>query len=185
LASFARMQPRIEVEVIESSALADLSRREADLALRISAQVPEHLVGRRVGDVQLRVYARRGAEGLPHGPTPLATLVDQVPWIGFERDQRTRFFDRWMADTVPADRIRVRVDLFHSMVAMLRTGLGVGLLPSFVGPHEPDLVAVSDPIDALTTPLWLLTHPDLRRTARVRAFMQHVGDALSMQLKRG
>lgn len=182
LAAFARSHPGIDVEVAENSELADLSRRQADVALRLSARLPDHLVARRLGDVRLRVYARRGAAGLPQRRLPVAELAGSAPWIGFEHDARSRFFDRWMDDTVPAERIRLRVDLLQSMAAMLRTGLGVGLLPSFVEPHEPELVAVSDDIDGLATPLSLLTHPDLRRTARVRVFMHEVGDALARTL---
>ncbi len=184
LAAFARAHPGIEVEVTENSQLADLSRREADVALRMSARLPEHLVARRLGEMRLRIYAPRGVRGLPQKRTPIERLVETAPWIGFERDSRSRFFDRWLAETVPPERIRLRVDLFQSMAAMLRTGLGIGLLPSFVEPHEPGLVAVSDDIDELTTPVSLLTHPDLRRTARVRVFMQQVGDALAALLAR-
>ena len=48
--------------------------------------------------------------------------------------------------------------------------------------RHPELVAVSDPIPELDVPVWMLTHPDLRQTARVRAFMQHVGDAVAQRL---
>jgi DNA-binding transcriptional LysR family regulator len=58
----------------------------------------------------------------------------------------------------------------------------VGALPTFVGAQEPELVAVSDDLAGLATPMWLLTHPDLRRTARIRDFMQHVGEAVAQQL---
>lgn len=182
LAAFARAHPGIEVEVAESSVVADLSRREAEIALRLSRQVPEHLVGRQLGTVRFAVYALRGAKGLPQKRQPIERLAESAPWIGFERDRRTRFFDRWMTETVPAERVRLRVDLLQSVLAMLHTGLGVGLLPLFAAAREPALVAVSDPIDAIETPLWLLTHPDLRRTARVRVFMQEAGDAVTRQL---
>jgi DNA-binding transcriptional LysR family regulator len=76
------------------------------------------------------------------------------------------------------------VDIFNSIVSMLRTGLGVGVLPTFVAASEPDLMAVSADIDELATPLWILTHPDLRRTARIQAFMQMVGDGVAKQLQR-
>jgi len=79
--------------------------------------------------------------------------------------------------------VRLRVDMFNSVVAMLRTGLGVGVLPTFVALSEPELVAVSAPIEDLATPLWILTHPDLRRTARIQAFMQVLGDAVARDLK--
>jgi DNA-binding transcriptional LysR family regulator len=76
----------------------------------------------------------------------------------------------------------VRVDHFPSALAMLRTGIGVALLPEFMAKEVAGLVALSAPIDELQTPLWILTHPDLRNTARVRAFMQMIGDAMQKLL---
>ncbi|WP_280153368.1 LysR family transcriptional regulator [Piscinibacter sp. XHJ-5] len=182
LAEFALRHPGIEVEVAESAALLDLSRRQADVALRLSRQVPEHWVGRTLGTAQYRVYARRGAAGLPQRRTPLPALLANAPWISFEREPSNRY-GRWMLEHIPAQQVRLRVDMFNSVVAMLRTGLGVGVLPTFVAAHEPQLVAVSATIEALSTPLWVLTHPDLRRTARIQAFMQVLGDAVARDLK--
>lgn len=182
LAAFARAHPRIEVDVAVNSALADLSKREADVALRLSPSLPEHLIARKVGEMRLRVYALRGAKGLPQRRTPIARLVGSAPWIGFDAESRMRFFDRWMDEMVSPDRVRLRVDLLNSMAAMLRTGLGIGLLPSFIERSESDLIAVSDDIDGLSVPVSLLTHPDLRRTARIRVFVQEVGDAIATRL---
>jgi DNA-binding transcriptional LysR family regulator len=182
LAEFSTAHPGIEVEVAESAALLDLSRRQADVALRLSRAVPEHWVGRELGTARYRVYARRGAPGLPQRRTPLPTLLRSAPWVSFEREPANRY-GRWMLDHIAPAQVRLRVDMFNSVVAMLRTGLGVGVLPSFVAPHEPELVAVSAPIDELTTPLWILTHPDLRRTARIQAFMQVFGQAVARDLK--
>ena len=195
LADFARAYPGIEVEVTENAFLVDLSRqrpevvgqslahREADVALRLSGHVAEHLVGRNLGMTQCRIYARRGAPGLPQNVQPLQALVRDAPWVAFEKDQQDRIYDRWMRSQMEKSRVRVRVDIFNATAAMLRTGIGVGLLPTFMEASNPDLVPVSDPIPELAAPIWMLTHPDLRQTARVRAFMQHVGDALTEQLR--
>jgi len=78
--------------------------------------------------------------------------------------------------------VRVRVDIFNAKAAMLRTGIGIGVLPTFMEDRHPELIPVSEPIAELAQPVWMLTHPDLRRTARVRAFMQFVGDALAQRL---
>ena len=197
LASFAREHPGIEVEVVENAFLVDLSRqrpevpgqafaqREADVALRLSSQVAEHLVGRNVGLTQCRIYARRGAPGLPQTVQPLPDLVRDAPWVAFEQGQQDRIYDRWMRTRIEGARVRVRVDIFNATAAMLRTGIGVGLLPTFMETSNPELVAVSDPIPELAAPVWMLTHPDLRQTARVRAFMQHVGDEMSQRLRSG
>lgn len=193
LADFARRYPGIEVEVVENAFLVDLSRRhaeaaggarqEADVALRLSANVAEHLVGRQLGPTHCRVYARRDAPGLPQTVQPLATLLRDAPWVAFERDATHRVYDRWMRQQLAQAQVRVRVDIFNAVAAMLRTGIGVGILPSFMQDSHPELVAVSDPIPELSVPVWMLTHPDLRQTARVRAFMQHVGDALAARLR--
>lgn len=193
LADFALRYPGIEVEVVENAALVDLSRRmsepssdtrrEADVALRLSANVAEHLVGRQLGMTHCRVYAQRGAPGLPQSVQPLAVLLKDAPWVAFERDGMQRVYDRWMVQQLAQAQVRVRVDIFNAVAAMLRTGIGVGILPSFMEPSHPNLVAVSDVIPELSVPVWMLTHPDLRHTARVRAFMQHVGDALAGRLR--
>jgi DNA-binding transcriptional LysR family regulator len=194
LASFARAYPGIEVEVRENAFLVDLARRraepaqawsqrEADVALRLSANVAEHLVGRPLGPAPCRVYALRGAADLPQRITPLPVLCREAPWVAFEREAQSRVYDRWMRQALVQARVRVRVDIFNAMAAMLRTGIGVGILPSFMEDRHPELVAVSDPIPELEVPVWLLTHPDLRETARVRVFLQHVGDAIAERLK--
>ena len=183
LADFAAAHPGIEVEVAESSALLDLSRRQADVALRLSNQVPEHWVGRSLGTARYRVYAKRGVPGLPQRETPLAALLAEAPWVTFEREGTGNRWARWMQQHVPPHQVQLRVDIFNSLVAMLRTGLGVGVLPSFAAANEPDLIAVSADLPELAAPLWILTHPDLRRTARIQAFMQGVGDAVAARLK--
>lgn len=193
LAAFAREYPGIEVEVVENAFLVDLSRRQADqaqtwarleddVALRMSTHVAEHLVGRQLGMTHCRAYALRGAADLPQTVQPLDTLVREVPWVAFERDAHARVYDRWMRQQLAQARVRVRVDIFNAMAAMLRTGVGIGVLPTFMAARHPELLPVSDPIPELSVPVWMLTHPDLRQTARVRAFMQHVGDAVAARL---
>ncbi len=195
LADFARAYPGIEVEMVENAVLADLSsrstdptlghsRREADVALRLSAHVAEHLVGRNLGMTQCRVYALRGAPGLPQTVTPIEVLTRDAPWVAFERDASARVYDSWMRQHLAHSHVRLRVDIFNAKAAMLRTGIGVGVLPTFMQDKHPELVAVSEPIAELAAPVWMLTHPDLRKTARVRAFMQFVGDAIAQRLSR-
>jgi len=194
LAAFARDYPGIEVEVLENAFMVDLARRspesstswsqrQADVALRLSSQVAEHLVGRPLGNAPCRVYALRGAPGLPQALTPLPELIKDAPWIAFERDARSRVYDRWMRQHLAAARVRVRVDIFNAAAAMMRTGIGIGVLPCFMEAKHPELVAVSEVIPEMTVPIWMLTHPDLRDTARVRVFMQHVGDAIGELLR--
>lgn len=193
LADFARAFPEIQVEVVESSVLQDLQRHnssdqrgeraDADVAIRMTARVDERLVGRQVGMSRSRVYALRGAASLPQRVTPLQTLVREAPWIAFENDSIRRQHDVWMHRELATAQVRVRVDTFTALAAMLSTGVGIGVLPSCVAETHPEFVPVSAIIEELTIPVWILSHPDLRYTARVRAFVQHVGNSLAQRLK--
>ena len=193
LADFARAYPGIEVEVVENAFLVDLARRQAeeapgptqlqaDVALRLSTHVSEHLVGRQLGMTHCRAYALRGAPGLPQTLTPLPQLLREAPWVAFERDGHHRVYDHWMRKHLAQSDVRVRVDIFNAAAAMLRTGVGIGILPSFMAARHPELMPVSEVIPDLSVPVWMLTHPDLRQTARVRVFMSFVGDALVRRL---
>ncbi|MDP9123050.1 MAG: LysR family transcriptional regulator [Pseudomonadota bacterium] len=184
LADFTRAQPRIAVNVHESSVLLDLSQRQADVALRFSRQAPEHWVGRQLGVVQYRIYARRSTAGLPQTVHGLATLLEMPAWIEFGGPGSENRCSRWTQRHVPPDHVRLRVEAFGSMVALLRTGCGIGMLPSYVAAAEPELVPVSGPIEELAGTAWILTHPDLRRTARIQAFMRFVGDAVAQRIAR-
>ncbi len=192
LADFAGAYPGIEVEVVENAVLMDLARREggapglaqlqADVALRLSNNVADHLVGRQLGMTHCRAYALRGAPGLPQTVLPMTELLRDAPWVAFERDGVHRVYDQWMRQHLVPAQVRVRVDIFNAVAAMLRTGVGVGILPTFMQDKHPELVPVSEVIPELSVPVWMLTHPDLRETARVRAFMRFVGDALAKRL---
>ena len=184
LAAFAARYPGIEVEVAEARLPVDLARGEADISIPLSQQIPDYLVGRKLGEVSVRAYALRGAAHLPQRRQPLDKLLTQAPWIIFERDARELFYDRWMHANVPDAQVRMRVYNFSAALNMVRTGLGVALLPTFIERGAADIVAVSDAIESLQAPMWLVTHPDLRYTARIRAFMRTVGDAVAAALRR-
>lgn len=184
LASFHTQHPHIEVEVRTSRERVDLTRREADVALRMSAQVPDTLIGRQLGNVRIRIYGWHTAPFLAgiESPSliPVKALAQDFPWIGF--DGQDRIYDRWVDATVPAKSVVARADHFPAAMALVRVGMGITLLPEFVAKDMPGLIPLSAPIDELQTPLWILTHVDLRNTARVRAFMQTIGNVLEKTL---
>jgi DNA-binding transcriptional LysR family regulator len=182
LADFVQSWPTISLDISESSALLDLSRREADVALRFSNKPLDSWVGRRLGFVQYRVYAKRGAAGLPQQQTNIGELFATSRWIELNRAQGQTRCSSWLQGKIAREQVVCRVDAFNSMVALLRSGCGIGLLPDYVGASHPELIAISDPIEDLKNPAWLLTHPDLRRTARIKAFMEFVGDAVGKKI---
>lgn len=137
-----------------------------------------------LGPIRVRVYGwhqdARIAGISRNGLPGMQSLLQDFPWIGF--DGQDRIYDRWVDAHVPLSSMVARADHFPSALALLRAGLGLTILPEFVALDTPGLVPLSGPIEALQTPLWILTHADLRHTARVRAFMQTVGNRLEKTL---
>lgn len=168
---FARLHPDIELEIITRYEHASLARREADVAIRTTMHPPETLVGRRLFRFALAVYGAPDlVAGLPADPDPA-----ELPWIGW----RSESFNRLMlTDHFPEARPKHRVDSLIELGTMTREGLGVSLLGCFCADPDPRLRRVyAEPIMDGEMDLWVLTHPDLVRVARVRSFMRFITDA--------
>jgi DNA-binding transcriptional LysR family regulator len=99
-------------------------------------------------------------------------------WVALDESLAHLAQARWVATHVPDERVALRVDSLAAMVDAVRTGLGVGFLLCFLGDRERDLVRVAEPMATLDTQLWILTHPDLRRVARIRAFTEFLFQSL-------
>lgn len=168
-AGFRHAHPEIQLEVAVSNQLFSLSQRDADAAVRPSSAPPEYLVGRRVGTIAQAVYARSDGAS------------NDGDWIGPDRHLGYGALEAWMADRCANARCRYRVDTMLGMLAAARDGVGRAVLPCYLADAEPVLLRVGEPIPALATDLWLLTHPDLRRVARIRAFMSFVAEALKVR----
>lgn len=178
LVQFASAFPEVRIELTASREHVSLSRREADVAIRVADRIPAWLVGRKLADLRFKIYGwRQGrAKTTLHS---IADLVAQQRWISFERDARELKFDRWLAARVPDACVALRVDNFSHALTMVQAGLGIALLPAFLEARLPELRALTAPIDELQTPLWLITHPELKDTMRIRVLLRAFGPALA------
>ena len=138
------------------------------MAIRVADTVPDWLVGRKVAEVRFKVYGLHDGAVAPPRLRTVRQLAKERRWIGFDQDASDLKFDRWLAATVPDSSVVLRVDDFNNALALVRSGLGIALLPTFVEHGAPDLVPLTAVIGDLTTPLWMLTHPDLKRAMRVQ-----------------
>jgi DNA-binding transcriptional LysR family regulator len=181
MAQFGTAFPEVRIELSTSREHANLRRRDADVALRIADTVPDWLVGRELGMLQFKVYARRSGRA-PAAPRDLAELIPQRRWIAFERDALDQKFDRWLASEVADAQVVLRVDDFTHAAAMARAGLGIAVLPTFIETGLADLQPLTRPIAALDTPLWLLTHAELRNVSRIQVMLRAFGPALANRL---
>lgn len=177
LAGFNRKHPHIVVDVVMTNSILDLSRRDADIAIRPTKSPEPPLLGRRVADVRFNIYASHSYTKF----TKRSNLFKQQ-WIGFETSLQSTPPGKWLEASIPRENICLRGDSFIALKVAAENGMGLALLPHYLGDSSDLLQRHPTPIDELTTGLWLITHPDLTRSAKINAFMDYFTDALGSDL---
>lgn len=158
---------------------ANLARREADIALRMR-RVPEEgdLAARRIGRIGFALYAARAyleSRGLA-GDSSLAGL----DFIGLPEPERTPSQSAWFDGVAAQGVMRCRLGEVYLRHRAASDGLGVALLPCFLGDADDRLLRLADPVPELAEDVYLMLHGDLRRDAVVRA----VAEALAALFRR-
>lgn len=169
-AAFRRAYPEITLDVVIGNQSLNLSRRDADVAIRATSDPPETLVGRRLAAIPWAIYGARSLGLAALEPADYRTHS----WIGLGDNLAGLKPARWLVHNVGEDRIGWKINTVLGLAEAVAEGAGLGLLPCFIAHTFPDLVPLSEPKQEFAGALWILTHPDLRGTARVRVFMDHV-----------
>ena len=173
--AFCSRHPGVRVRIVVHNHFLSLTRREADVAIRGSNRPPENLVGRRVGDIQTAPYASKAYLQRVGRRRPLAEL----DWIAPDDSLAHLEQSKWLKRQVGADRVVMTVDSLVGMVQAVEHGIGAAMLLCPLADARAGLVRLAEPDAALNTQLWILTHPDLRQVARIRAFSQFMFDTLT------
>lgn len=169
------IHPLLQYELHTGNELANLTRRDADIAVRATRRPPQHLVGKRIGAIRVALYRARTAR---------SSLDDiaagRVDWIAPDDALPEHPSVLWRRRHYPKAVPRYRVDSILSVRELVSLGLGVGIIPLFLGEGRRELVRLSEPLDDAETDLWLLTHPESRHLRRVSAVYSHLAGALAM-----
>ena len=180
LADLARRHPQIQIELVPGDTLSNLLEREADIAVRMVRPTQGTLITRHIADWRLGFYAHRrllAETGLPTAPD--AVTPGRHRWVGM--DQSTQLIDGFRAAGFPVDRrfFAFRCDAQPVNLAMVRAGVGIGIVLEPLARRAPDLVQVLPELDLPRLPVWLTAHQALRSSRR----LQVVFDALATGLR--
>ena len=172
--ALAREHPLLQLELRAGNEVLNLSRRDADLALRATPKPPEHLVGRALGRIRFAVCGlkARGAAG--------RRALDQQDWIAPDDALPDHPSVRWRRRHLPKVAPRHLVDGIVGVGASVRAGRGVRVVPPFMVEAEPQLKALTEPLEGCESLLWLLAHPESRHLRRIAAVYQHLADTIRL-----
>jgi DNA-binding transcriptional LysR family regulator len=167
------VHPMLSYDLHAGNELANLSRHDADIALRATKKPPPNLVGRRVGAVRVALFGpRHGA-----GKSTLAR-ADSATWIAPDEALPEHPSVLWRRKHYPRVVPAYRVGSILTVAELVGRGVGIGILPLFLARGRKDLVQLSEVLDEAQTELWLLTHPESRHLRRVAAVYTYLSSAL-------
>lgn len=160
IAAFCESHPEIQLDLVISSGNTNLSKREADVAIRIvkvGDTPPPYLVGRKVGTYATAAYVAK------------SRLNKENQWIGSNSQEPP---PAWLENSELADfKMSHTIDELVSLIAATKAGLGMAILPCCLADIEENLVRLPTGVTEIGREIWLLTHIDLKNTPRVRAFL--------------
>lgn len=176
IAEFERRHPEVVVELVGESRRLNLTKREADVAIRAPRPTDPQLVIRKLGEVGSGLFA--SSAYLEARGTPRGTDFEGHDFVGYDETFQPPEEVSWLSRHQGQGRTRLRVNSAHMIAAAVAEGLGLGIFPCVLSPLFPSLVMVRPPPKVALTEIFLVVHPELRRAARVRAFMDFMEEEL-------
>ncbi len=179
-APFRERHPGIEVQFLTDYGALDLVRREADIAVRLTRPKEDALVARKVGEIAIAPYAAESYLGRRGQPDPASGFAGHE--VISYTDAAAKWPEaRWMGEMATSARVAVRCNSLLSVVAAAAAGMGIGLMPCFMGDMEPGLRRLMPPISSLRRDIWLVVHRDLQHNARVRAVLHFLAELIQRE----
>ncbi|WP_293862564.1 LysR family transcriptional regulator [uncultured Alsobacter sp.] len=168
LGDLRRRHPELQVELIGLDRSLDLSRREADLAVRLARPEMPGLLVRRLGEMAFAFYASTDDDRPFHAQHFLA----------YDDTGGSVTLQQFLADLADPGRIAMRSNSLQALMEAAAAGLGCALLPCFMADATGRLRRVPAPRHLAPVPLWLAYHEDLRRSPRVQAGASFISDVV-------
>ncbi len=164
LAGFAREHPGIVLEILTDIRVMSLARREADIALRLGRPKDSSLTGRHLASVHYGFYAAPG--------TPSDS--GSAPFIAYDVDAAGIVEAAWLARRLGSRAVSFRSNSIEAQAAAARAGLGIVMLPRYMGDADKALTEVRPMEPYPPRELWLLSPRELARAPRVRLVMDAI-----------
>jgi len=167
LNSFRAKHPQIELQILVGTRQRDLTRGEAEIAVQSPNPRQQGLIGVRIGRGRMALYASADVlAGKALWVDSLSTFPE-MPLLAYTPAFHLLQAEKWFQPILAAANFALRTNSTHALLAAVRAGAGIAVLPRLVARGDGKLVAISD--DVAAPDVWLITHPEFRRDPKVRA----------------
>ena len=171
--AFHTRYPGLRIELVITDRFVDLSKGEADIAIRFGESQDDAVIGRKIAEVPWAVYASRSYVER-HGRPERLEDIEHHFVVACDGEIANYAAAQWLRSVAPHAKVAARSENWPGLVLAVKSGVGLGPLPTHHGDQEKELVRLIDTAPELVSHFWLLMHRDMRRTPRVRAFFDYV-----------
>ena len=177
LQQFHQRYPKIRVELVGADSDLNLSRREADLAIRFARPTKGQMVIKKLGELGFAAYVSTAKQS-----DELA--LNDYSWVGY--DEKLQHFPeaQWLANLVPPEQWGATATDVASLIELVQSGLAAAVLPCISGDASKDLIRLTGENPVSFREIWLLSHPESRKARRIQLFSEWLQDLIQTQEKR-
>ncbi len=179
LAAFSRAHPDIELDLRVENRTLDIAAREIDVAIRPAKKLSGGMVGRSAGRVGYALYAAPAYARARGAVDPVAPDLRGHDLILYAESLGFYTTAAWLERQARRARVVARANNMAAMLALAQAGAGVAVLPCALGDGVAGVTRLAPPLEVLATQLWLCTHPDIRKVARIRALLDALHASIS------
>ena len=168
------VHPQLAYELHTGNELANLTRRDADIAVRATKRPPQHLVGKHVGPIRVALFGGKKGSIKRYSDVEAGKAL----WVATDDALPEHPSVLWRKRHFPKVLPHYKVNSILTVMELVALGLGVGVLPLFLAQSQPNLIQLTEVIDECQTELWILTHPESRHLRRVSTVYGHLARTL-------
>jgi DNA-binding transcriptional LysR family regulator len=177
-ASFRAANPGVAIELALNNRNEDLSRRDADIAVRMIRPTQNNLVAQRIGETRIGLFAHRAYLDAFGTPGNLEGLSAHR-LIGYDRDDRSFRAAGALDMQMLQEGFGFRCDSDLAQLAALRAGVGIGACQENIARRDPNLIPLLGDSLTFSLEIWLVMHEDIRATPRIRRLFDHLARGLT------
>lgn len=176
LAAFHRLYPKIQLELSLTSRRLDIPHLDADVAIRPASELSESLVGIKLCEIAFGVYGAPNYINGLQGKHPLGS----ASWLVMHQSKASIQF----LELISEEKIVMKTDSFEPLLIAAEQEMGLACLPRFIGDYSDVLQKVDVGMKQQSIGLWIMTHRDIKKSARVEAFFEFMTEAIKSDQNR-
>jgi len=177
-AEFSKAYPHVQLHIIDSIQELNLANREADVAFRLCEHPPEYLIGRKLARIHQSCYINREKLQLiqSSSETEQQQFWKQQNWLGWNDKMRRPKGE--IAKAYPRFNSKHQILTGSLQKQACRLGMGISVLPCFVGDNDKQLTRIPPAISEGKYDLWILSHPDLHKNLKMQTFVRFMTERI-------